>query len=304
MTPPDAAATAAEAQIAVEPLTITPLTGALGAEIDGVDLRRPLEEATKQALRRALRDHLVIYLPHQDITREQHLAFAATFGPIMRIRHILSVDGYDDVQIVRRDATDRDTYVTGGNWHTDSTYLECPPAAVAMRGIVVPDVGGDTMFANTYLAYEALSPGMQRMLGGLKAVHSASWLFGSAAQKRNKGYEHTKAYSYVKDMDVSEGDREVLHPVVCTHPETGRRSLYVNRVYVQRFDGMTEDESRSILQFLYDHLARPEFTCRVRWRKNQMLVWDNRYSMHRAIGDYPGKDRYLERVTVAGPRPS
>lgn len=297
MTPPDATATETR-------LAIKPLTGALGAEIDGVDLRRPLDEAARTALRQALRDHLVIYLPDQDVTRAQHLAFAATFGPVMRIKHILSVEGCDDVQIVRRDAADRDSYVTGGNWHTDSTYLECPPAAVAMRAVTIPDVGGDTMFANTYLAYEALSPGMQRLLGGLKAVHSASWLFGSAAQKRTKGYEHSTAYAYVKEMDAAEGDREVLHPVVCTHPETGRRSLYVNRVYVQRFDGMTEDESRPILQFLFDHLARPEFTCRVRWRKHHMLVWDNRYSMHRAIGDYPGKDRYLERVTAGGPRPT
>lgn len=284
-------------------LAIKPLTGALGAEIGGVDLRRPIDDQTKRALRLALRDHLVIYLPDQDVTREQHLAFASIFGPVMRIPHILSVEGHPDVQIVRRDATDVDTYVTGGNWHTDSTYLECPPGAVAMRGITIPDVGGDTMFANTYLAYEALSPAMQRMLGGLKAVHSASWLFGSEAQKRRKGYEHTKAYAYVKDMDVAEGDREVLHPAVCSHPETGRKNVYVNRVYVRRFEGMTEDESRPILQYLFDHLAKPEFTCRVRWRKNQMLVWENRFSMHRAIGDYPGKDRYLERVTVGGPRP-
>jgi taurine dioxygenase len=284
-------------------LTIKPLTGACGAEIEGVDLTRPLDAGVKQALRHALRDHLVIYMADQDVTREQHLAFAETFGPVMRIPHILSVEGCDDVQIVRRDATDKEAYVTGGNWHTDSTYLECPPGAVVMRGITIPDAGGDTLFANTYLAYEALSPAMQRLLSSLKAVHSASWLFGSEAQKRHKGYSHAKAYAYVKEMDISAGDKEVVHPVVCTHPETGRKNVYVNRVYVRRFEGMTEDESRPILQFLFDHLARPEFTCRVRWRKNQMLVWENRFSMHRAIGDYPGKDRYLERVTVGGPRP-
>jgi taurine dioxygenase len=299
MTPPDSTTLPATGAS----LAIAPLTGALGAEITGVDLRRPLDEPTRATLRRALRDHLVIWLPDQDVTREQHLAFAETFGPITHIPHILSVEGYDDVQIVRRDATDRDSYVTGGNWHTDSTYLECPPAAVAMRAVTIPDVGGDTLFANTYQAFEALSPAMQRVLAGLKAVHSASWLFGSAAQKRRKGYAHDKAYAYVKEMDVEQGDRETTHPVVCTHPETRRKSLYVNRVYVQHFEGMTEDESRPILQFLFDHLAKPEFTCRVRWRRHHMLVWDNRYSMHRAIGDYPGKDRYIERVTVTGPPP-
>jgi taurine dioxygenase len=277
-------------------LSISPIAGALGAEIGGADLAKPLDAETRRQILDALRDHLVIYFAGQALTPGQHLALSLVFGPHQPIPHIYSVEGYPELQIVRREAEERDTYVTGGNWHTDSTYLETPPAAVVMRAVDVPDYGGDTLFASMYAAYEALSEGMKKLLDGLRAVHSATAIFGSEAKKTGAKYAQPT-------MDTAFGDREVLHPVVCTHARSGRKHLFVNRVYTRRFEGMREDESRGLLQFLFEHCARPEFTCRVRWKKNQVLVWDNRASMHRAIPDYAGKYRYLERTTAGGPRP-
>ena len=288
---------ALKAEMGYRRLTVQPITGALGAEISGVDLTRPLDDETRQEIIRAFHENLVIYFPEQKpLTPEQHLAFAAIFGPLMRIPHIFSVDGYPDLQIVRREADEPGTYVVGENWHTDSTFLERPPLCVVMRGVDIPDVGGDTFFANMYMGYEQLSPKMKEVLGGLKAVHSATKIFGSAMTDRQK-------VRSVRVMDTAEGDREIVHPVIRTHPGTGRKLVWVNRVYVRRFEGMTEEESRPLLEFLFNHCSRLEFTCRVRWRPNQVLVWDNRATWHKAIFDYPGRRRYLERVTIQGDRP-
>jgi taurine dioxygenase len=286
-----------KAKVGYRRLRVRPVTGALGAEISGVDLSQPLDDEIEGEIRRALHEHFVIWFPEQPpLAPRQHLDFARLFGPLMLIPHIHSVDGHPELQIVRREAEESGTYVVGESWHTDSTFLERPPAAVVMRAIDIPEFGGDTLFANLLLAYEALSPRLRDLLGGLAAVHSATRIFGSEAKARARVYS-------IRDMDVAEGDREVTHPVICTHAATGRRLVFVNRTYARRFDGMTEDESRPLLEFLYGHCSRLEFTCRVRWRPNQVLVWDNRATWHKAIFDYPGKRRYLERATVAGDRP-
>lgn len=278
-------------------IAVAPLTGVIGAEITGVDLSGPLDAETQREILRAFHDHLVVYFPDQKaLTPEQHVAFAGIFGPIMRILHIRHIEGHPDVQIISREANESGTYVIGENWHTDSTYLEKPPLAVVMRGVELPPVGGDTAFANLYLAYETLSPKMREVLAGLKAVHSATRIFGSESKKREKRYD-------LPDMDIALGDREMIHPVIHVHPRTGRRVVFVNRTFTRRFEGMTEDESRPLLEFLYNHCSRFEYTCRVRWRPNQLLVWDNRATWHKAIFDYPGHRRYMERVTVGGERP-
>jgi taurine dioxygenase len=284
-------------EIGYRRLTVRPVTGALGAEIFGVDLTQPIDAETKREIIRAFHDHLVIWFPDQKpLAPEQHLAFAELFGPLTRIPHIFSIEGYPEIQIVRREANESGTYVVGENWHSDSTFLETPPLGVVMRAIDVPEFGGDTLFANMYLAYEALSDKMKAILATLKGVHSATRIFGSESKKREKRYD-------IPEMDVSFGDREVVHPVIRTHPGTGRKLIYINRTYLRRFEGMTEEESRGLLETLYAHCGRLEFSCRARWRKDQVLVWDNRATWHRAIFDYPGKRRYLERVTIAGDRP-
>ena len=275
-------------------LRIHPLTGALGAEISGVDLSKPLSAAAREEIKLALYDHLVIYFHDQEgFSRDLHLEFAQMFGKLQKIPHIFSVEGYPDVQMVRREPGESRRYV-GEGFHIDSTFLRTPPTTVTMHCINAPEVGGDTAFANLQLAYDTLSAAMKTFVGSLRAVHSASRLFGSKA--RDPGNV------MMKDMAVAEGDMEVTHPVVRTHPGSGRKGLFVHAAYTQRLEGFEEQESQAILQFLYNHAARLEFTCRVRWRPNMVLVWDNRCVYHSAIGDYDTL-RYIERVTTGGEVP-
>jgi alpha-ketoglutarate-dependent taurine dioxygenase len=275
-------------------LKLKPLTGALGAELSGIDLSQPLTPEARADIQRALYDHLVIYFRDQPgFTRERHLELAQIFGGLQRIPHIFSVEGYPDVQIVRREPGESRRYV-GEGFHADSTFLRTPPTTVTMHCLEAPEVGGDTAFANLQLAYDSLSPAMKNLIGGLRAVHSATRLFGSqAADTKNV---------MMKNMDIAAGDAEVMHPVVRTHPGSGRKGLFVHAAYTQRLDGFTEEESRPILQFLYSHASRLEYTCRVRWSRNMVLVWDNRCTYHSAIGDYDAL-RYIERVTTGGEVP-
>ena len=281
-------------------ITVAPLTGVLGAEITGVDLREPLPSDTWQEIRQAFADHQVILFPGQKLSHEQHLAFSRNFGEVIRVPQLHSVDGHPEVQIIRRLATDTGR-VVGENWHADSTYLDTPPAAVVMRAVDVPPYGGDTGFLSMYAAYEALSPAYKAMLEPLNVVHSATRIFGSVYQSQNRKYNSASTRT---DLRVEDGDREVAHPVVCTHAVSGRKFLYVNKTYAQRFEGFTTEESAPILAYLYEHCARFDFTCRARWHDDQILVWDNRCTMHRAIPDYTGQARYMTRVTIGGARPA
>jgi taurine dioxygenase len=282
-------------------IQVEPLTGVLGAEIRGVDLRLPVPPETRDEILRAYDEHQVIYLPDQDIPHEAHLAFSALFGEIGSVPQLHSVEGHPAVQIIRRAAADTGR-VVGENWHADSTFLDQPPSAVVMRAVQIPPYGGDTGFLSMYSAYESLSPAYQAMIENLGVVHSGTRIFGSIYRAQS-GRKFDSAATRT-DLDVELGDREVVHPLVCRHARTGRRHLYLNRTYSQRIDGMTPEESAPILGYLYEHCAKFDLTCRVRWRPNQILVWDNRCTMHRAIADYAGQDRYLTRVTIAGGRPA
>ena len=236
---------------------------------------------------------MIYWHDQEGFSRDLHLEFAQMFGQLQKIPHIFSVEGYPDVQMVRREPGESRRYV-GEGFHIDSTFLRTPPTTVTMHCINAPEVGGDTAFANLQLAYDTLSPAMKTFVGGLRAVHSAARLFGSKA--RDPGNV------MMKDMAVTEGDMEVTHPVVRTHPGSGRKGLFVHAAYTQRLEGFEEQESQAILQFLHNHAARLEFTCRVRWRPNMVLVWDNRCVYHSAIGDYDAL-RYIERVTTGGEVP-
>jgi alpha-ketoglutarate-dependent taurine dioxygenase len=280
-------------------IEVHPFTGAIGAEIRGVDLREPLDEDTWREVREAFDDYLVVTFPKQPITHEQHLAFSRRFGELMQMPQLHAAEGQDLIHAIRRDAEDTGR-VIGENWHSDSTYMERPPAAVVMRAVTVPEFGGDTGFLSMVAAYEALSPTMRAVLEPLKAVHSATRIYGSAYHAQKSRFSAASARN---DLDVEAGDREMVHPLVCTHPRSGKRFLYVNRVYVQGIEGMTAQESRPLLDFLYEHCSRFELTCRVRWEADQVLVWDNRATMHKAIPDYAGRARYMTRTTIAGPRP-
>lgn len=276
-----------------------PLSYALGAEVRGVDISVPCSDADWKAIHAAFLQYGILLFRGQPLTREQHIAFSRRFGPVDPVPLLKSIEGYPEVQMIRREANESGR-VIGENWHTDSTFLDAPPAAVVMRAIDVPEHGGDTGFLSMYTAWETLSPTMQATIEGLNVVHSATRVFGSLYQAQNRRFSNTSA----KVMDVDAGDRETVHPLVVTHPGSGRKGLYVNQVYCQRIEGMTEAESKPLLQFLYEHATRFDFTCRVRWKKDQVLVWDNLCTMHRAVPDYAGKFRYLTRTTVGGVRPA
>jgi alpha-ketoglutarate-dependent taurine dioxygenase len=281
-------------------IEVQPLTGVLGAHIVGVDLREPLSADVWEEIGNAFADHQVVMFPDQKLSHEQHVAFGRGFGEVIRLPQLHSVEGHPDVQIIRRLATDTGR-VVGENWHADSTYLEEPPLAVVMRAVDVPPYGGDTGFLSMYAAYEALSPAYKALIAPLNVVHSATRIFGSAYLAQGRRYNASGAKT---QMDVALGDREMVHPLVCTHEVSGRPFLYLNKTYSQRIEGLTTEESAPIMNFLHEHCARFDFTCRARWHNDQILVWDNRCTMHRAIPDYAGQDRCMTRITIAGKRPT
>jgi alpha-ketoglutarate-dependent taurine dioxygenase len=278
-----------------ETIGVKPLNGAVGAEIVGLDIARPLTAQQADEVRRALSENLVIFFREQQgFGREEHMAFARTFGPYQRIPHIFSVDGYPEVQVVER-TKDDSRRVVGEGYHNDSTFMDTPPTSVTMHAIDVPDFGGDTAFANMYLAYETLSPKMQAWLATLQGVNSAKQLFGS-------GVDQSRVM--MKNMDTEQGDREVLHPLVVTHHHSGRKHLFFNYIYTRRIDGLSDAESRNLIDFLRTHCAQIAFTGRVSYANGTVLVWDNWAAHHSAVADYQGKYRYMERVTTGGIRPT
>jgi taurine dioxygenase len=291
------ALSAAEVQAAG--LRVERMTGAMGARIYGADLRRPMSELQRNVILRAFDEHLLLTFPDQQpLSPEEHMAFSEQFGRHQDLPQIPLVDGYPNLQKVLAETSHVKGQVVGQNWHSDSTFLAAPPMAVVMRAVELPEFGGDTAFVNLCLVYETLSPGLQQQLGSLKAVHSATRQFGSAAREREVRLNMRENTS----EDV--GDKEQVHPVVRTHPRTGRKGLFVNRVYTQRFEGWTAEESAPLLGYLYSLLDKPEYGLRASWSPHMVLMWDNRFTQHRAIFDYAGQRRLLVRTTVQGEVPA
>jgi taurine dioxygenase len=268
------------------------IAGALGAEITGVDLARDLDEETIAAMRRAWLDHLVIFFRGQELPPARFLAFARRFGEIIEYPFLRGLDGFPEITPVVKLEHERVNF--GGLWHSDTTYLERPPMGTLLIAREVPPYGGDTLFANMYLAYESLSAGMRRLLDGLVAVNS------SAKADVTKTREDR-----IRDAARADAKREYIaeHPVVRTHPETGRKALYINGGHTVRFKDMAEAESAPLLQYLFAHQQRPEFTCRFRWEAGSIALWDNRCTQHNPINDYHGHRRIMHRVTLAGDQP-
>jgi taurine dioxygenase len=276
-------------------ISVIRIAGALGAEIGGVDLATPLGNDTFAAIHRALLDHCVIFFRDQVMTPAEHVAFARRFGAISIHPYAPALDGHPEVMRVFKEKDDKANF--GGGWHSDMTFLEKPPLGSILYAKEVPPVGGDTMFANQYLAYEALSPALRRTLDGLSAVHSANAQYG--VDGLSEANRHNDQRS-MKPKTSEDAKAETIHPVVRTHPETGRKALYVNIGFTQRFEGWTKEESRPLLRWLYEHCAKPEFTCRFQWRANSVAFWDNRCTQHYALNDYHGHRREMHRVTVEG----
>jgi taurine dioxygenase len=279
-------------------IEVRPVAGSLGAEVHGVDLARPLRNSTADELRRAFVEHLVLFFRDQNLTPEQHLAFSRLFGSLSRVPYVKHMDEHPDIIAVLKEADERNISTFGNAWHSDFSFLEEPPMGSVLYAREVPSHGGDTLWANMYEAYEALSDGMKRMLDPLRAMHSGR-PYGVARPPKDM----RTSRSIEIERHNREADREVAQPVVVVHPSSRRKALFVNAIYTVRFENMTEAESRPLLDFLFQHCTRPEFTCRFRWKTGSLAIWDNRCTLHYAVNDYDGQRRLMHRTTIAGEPP-
>ncbi len=272
------------------------MVGALGAEIFGVDLAKPPDEQTFKEIHAAFLDHQVLCFREQDIAPGEQLAFAGRFGEIDTYPFIEPLEGYPGViPIVKEPGT---ALNFGGGWHTDTSYMAKPPMATLLYAIDVPERGGDTMFANMYAAYEALSDGMKQLLDGMQAIFTPAAVHGAAG-----AYTKMKAGDAKKREDPELAESRCVHPVIRTHSETGRKGIYVGRFHVERLCDMTTAESRPLLDFLTDHAVQPQFTMRLHWRPGTLVMWDNRCVQHYALNDYPNERREMRRITLKGDAP-
>ena len=278
-----------------ERIDVRRVAGALGAEIDGVDLSAPIDDATFAEIRRAWLDHLVIFFRGQTLDDDALMTFGRRFAPLFRHPNFVPDPLHPDIVRIHRRPGDR--RIVGEDWHADTTCMPEPPSGAVLFAVDVPPYGGDTIFANQYLAYETLSQGMKEQLHHLRAIHSDIKVAGPQAD-RNKD----RSSKVREDADWRETTTD--HPVVRTHPETGGKSLFVNASYTLRFKDMADAESAPLLNYLLRHAHRPEFPCRFRWEKGSVVVWDNRCALHIAINDVHTGPRIMHRVQMTGERPA
>jgi len=278
-----------EAMASYRRIKVKPVAGALGAEIGGVDLAK-IDDATFAEIEAAWLEHLVVFFRDQTLTPAAFMTFARRMGKPIEYPFVKGIEGFPEVIEVKK--LEHEKHNFGGIWHSDTAYLDQPPMGSMLLAREVPPHGGDTEFANQYLAYETLSPELQRVLSGLKAVNTSA-----------KANVTRTREDRIKEQGGSGKDYEAEHPVVRTHPETGRKALYVNCAHTARFAGMTEEESAPLLEFLFRHQVKPEFTCRFSWRTGSLAFWDNRCTQHNPINDYHGHRRVMHRITLAGDRP-
>ena len=278
-------------------LEVEKISGSLGAEVSGVDLSQELPDEVIAEIRQALLDNLVIFFRDQALTPARQLAFAKRWGEIHLHPYMQGMDDYPEILEIVKTPQDKKNF--GGSWHSDQMFTANPAMGTMLYGKVIPSAGGDTMWTNQYLAYESLSEGMRRMLDPLKAV-SRGDNFSSHDGKTRKEYYADKISMKVRDPGSTQ--TVTTHPLVRTHPETGRKALFIGG-HVHKFEDMTEQESRPLIDFLMQHSTRPEFTCRFRWKSGSVAFWDNRCTQHFAINDYPAETRIMHRVTICGDTP-
>ncbi len=270
-----------------ETISVDKLTPIIGAEISGVDLSQPLGNATFSEIQRAFAENLVIFFRDQTLTAEQHLAFGKRFGSLHIHPAAPHVPGHRELMVIRAD--EHSPRANGEGWHSDVSCDAEPPMGSILHIQTCPPKGGDTLFANMYAAYDALSDRMKTYLDGMTAVHDGEEV-----------YRGTYANLGVADQPVYPKSE---HPVVRTHPVTGKKCLYINRGFTRRLNGVPGDESAGVLRYLFEHMENPLFQCRFRWSENAVAFWDNRCAQHRAMWDYWPHTRAGHRVTVAGDRP-
>lgn len=269
-------------------MDIRPLTGGLGAELFGVDLK---DQDQFDAIKEAFARYSVISLRGQDITPDDHLSFARRWGEINVNRFFKALDTHPEIAIVLKEKDQ--TGAIGESWHTDHSYDQIPAMGSILHAIETPDVGGDTVFCSMSAAYDALSDRFKLILGELQAWHSSRHVFGASQQESD-------ASQTGRIKNPEQATQDALHPIVIKHPLSGRKCLFVNPQFTTRIDGLTQTESDALLNGLYTHCQQPEFQCRVRWQAGDVTMWDNRATWHKAINDYHGHRRYMHRVTVEG----
>jgi len=280
-------------------LTVTPVANApFGAAITGVDLGRELTGSQASAIRDAWLAHQVISFPDQPLNHQQLETVTTTFGEFGHEPYLRGLADHPHVVAVER-KPDETPSPFGASWHTDWSFKAEPPAATLLHAKVIPPVGGDTLYASGYLAWDALDSGLQREVDGLVGLHSARRPYSLAGFEASGGRARTMAI--VPSDDAYAVER---HPLVCTHPETGRRALWVNWVYTLAIEGLGHDDSESLLRQLLEHSIREEFVYRHRWAPNMLTMWDNRCLQHQATGGYDGHHRLMHRTTLAGSRPA
>ncbi len=279
-----------------EHIEVRPLSGSIGAEIFGVDLlEENMGDAVFAEIHRAFLENLVIFFRDQNMDDDVLARFGRRFGTLAPLPPHRQVPGkYPELLIVETKPEDK--MVFGWEWHSDTSHLETPTLGSILYAKVLPPIGGDTMFANQYLAYETLSEGMKALLDGMVSVHANGRILRTLAEGKTPPPGTEAASAGWANMSTE-------HPVVRTHPDTGRKALYVNEMHTERLKDMTVEESQPLLQFLYNHAVRPEFTCRFKWEVNSVAFWDNRCAMHLALNDYTGHHRLMHRVQVKGTKP-
>jgi len=274
-------------------ITVSALSGALGAEISGVDLAR-LDDAAFRAIHDAFLAHQVLVFRDQHLTPAAYAALARRFGEPAEYPFAKGLDGHPEITLIVKEAHQTSNF--GGMWHSDTTYKPDPPKATMLLAVETPPAGGDTLFACQYRAYDTLSDGMKRLLAELRGV--------SSSQKNASALRATHlATGSMTATGQATQTLTAAHPAVRRHPETGRPALYVNRSHTTHFEGMTQAESAGLLDYLFGHQVQPEFTARIRWSPGTLVIWDNRSSQHCAINDYDGHRREMWRITLEGEVP-
>ncbi len=267
------------------------MAGALGAEILGIDLNRDLSAGEFAQLRRLLNEHEVIFFREQNISPARQNALASSFGPLQSHPAYATVEGFPEISILESTA-DKPTKIEA--WHSDMTFREHPPLGTVLKSVIVPDKGGDTLWASMTAAYEALSNPMQKFLEQLNAFHDFSHGFRESLAEPGGQEKLAEAVS---------ANPPVRHPVIRTHPETGKKVIFVNSLFTTHIEDLAAKESEALLAFLYRHVTTDEFTCRFQWQTHSIAIWDNRSTQHKPVNDYFPAHRKMERITIDGDRP-
>lgn len=287
-----------ENQNQYQTIQLSRMAGSVGATVSGIDLATSLTANARDEIWQAFLDHKLLWFPQQHLTPTQQAAFAENFGELGSYPFVTPLEEHDKVVPIIKEAHTKMNF--GGGWHTDTSYLPEPPSVTMLQALEVPETGGDTLFADTSAAFDALSEGMQILLSGLVGIYSAEMVHGkSGAYSLASGADHPMDYGDKSGV----ANRRVEHPIIRTHPETGRKAIYAGVAHCSHFKGMTKEESKVLLEWIYQFATKAEYVTRLKWQADSLAMWDNRCLFHYALNDYAGKRRHMHRVILKGDKP-